>query len=69
MAAYTPAELATDLAGSLAVVLPYVGAGVGGALLLFFAFLGIRAGYRFFRSISGESRGVDMVSFYNSRGK
>lgn len=49
---YTPAEMTTDLAAGVATVLPWVGAGIGGGVLLFFAFLGIRKGFQFFRSLA-----------------
>jgi hypothetical protein len=50
-AGYDPADLTTDLAAGTATVLPWVGAGVGGGVILMFAFLGIRKGFAFFRSI------------------
>lgn len=50
-AAYDPADLTTDLAAGVADVLPWVGAGVGGGIVLMFAFLGIRKGFAFFRQI------------------
>lgn len=48
---YTPADLTADLAGGVGQVLPYVGAGVGGGVLLLFVFMGIRKGFAFFKSI------------------
>ncbi|MDF2508037.1 MAG: hypothetical protein K0Q52_1896 [Microbacterium sp.] len=50
-AGYTPVELTADLAAGTADVLPWVGAGVGGGVILMFAFLGIRKGFAFFRQI------------------
>lgn len=55
---YTPADMIADLSSGSADVLPYVGAGVGGALVLMFAFLGIRAGFNFFLGLAYE-RGYD----------
>lgn len=49
---YTPAALTADLAAGVATVLPWVGAGVGGGVILMFAFLGIRKGFGFFRGIA-----------------
>lgn len=46
---YTPANLTADLAGAALVILPYVGAGVAGGLVLMFSFMGIRKGIAFFR--------------------
>ncbi|MDF2508036.1 MAG: hypothetical protein K0Q52_1895 [Microbacterium sp.] len=59
MAAYTPAVLAADLAAGAADVLPWVGAGVGGGVVLMFAFLGIRAGFRFFQGLIWDRRAND----------
>ena len=53
MDGYTAADLLGQLGDGVQVILPWVGAGVGSALALFFVFLGIRAGFRFFRAISG----------------
>lgn len=50
--AYTPALFLADLGTGAATVLPWVGAGVGGAVALLFAFMGIRKGFQFFRSIA-----------------
>lgn len=49
--AYTPAELTSDLSAGVATVLPWVGAGIGGGVVLMFAFMGIRKGFQFFRGI------------------
>lgn len=49
--AYTPDQMTTDLTAGVAQVLPWVGAGVGGGIILLFAFMGIRKGFAFFRSI------------------
>tara|TARA_R110002124_G_scaffold225554_1_gene390886 strand:+ start:2582 stop:2776 length:195 start_codon:yes stop_codon:yes gene_type:complete len=49
---YTPANLTTDLAAGVATVLPWVGAGVGGGVILMFAFMGIRKGFAFFKSVA-----------------
>lgn len=46
---YTPAELGASLLQGGAVVLPYVGAAVAGAVALLLLFLGIRKGIEFFR--------------------
>lgn len=51
-AEYTPAALTTDLAAGVATVLPWVGAGVGGGVILMFAFLGIRKGFAFFKGVA-----------------
>lgn len=67
MNGYTPADLAAALAAGVPTILAYVGAAVGAALVLFVAFIGIRAGFRFFKSLAGESRGVDMAAFYDKR--
>lgn len=50
-AGYGPGDLTTDLAAGTASVLPWVGAGVGGGVILLFAFMGIRKGFAFFRQI------------------
>ena len=52
MTGYTPADLAAALAAGIPTILAYVGAGVGAALALFVAFLGIRAAFRFFRDLT-----------------
>ena len=49
---YTPALLTADLAAGVADVLPWVGAGVGGGVILMFAFMGIRKGFQFFRGVA-----------------
>ena len=49
---YTPATMAADLAEGAAGVLPWVGAGVGGGVILMFAFLGIRKGFAFFKGVA-----------------
>lgn len=49
---YTPDLLATDLATGVATVLPWVGAGVGGGVILMFVFMGITRGFGFFRKIA-----------------
>ena len=49
---YGPSDLTADLAAGVADVLPYVGAGVGGGVILLFAFMGIRKGFSFFKSIA-----------------
>lgn len=49
---YDPAAFTADLATGVATVLPWVGAGVGGGVLLLFAFMGIRKGFQFFRSVA-----------------
>lgn len=67
-AGYTPGDMTTDVLAAAGTILPYVGAGVGGAVLLLFVFLGIRAGFRWFMYVTGDSRGVDMVAFYNEQG-
>lgn len=51
-AAYDPTTFSTDLATGVATVLPWVGAGVGGGVALLFAFMGIRKGFAFFKSIA-----------------
>lgn len=51
-AAYDPSSLTADLTAGVATVLPWVGAGVGGGVVLLFAFMGIRKGFQFFRSIA-----------------
>lgn len=48
---YDPAQLTADLTAGVATVLPWVGAGVGGGVVLMFAFMGIRKGLSFFRSV------------------
>jgi hypothetical protein len=50
--AYTPGAMAADLAAGAAEVLPWVGAGVGGGLVLMLAFLGIRKGFGFFKQVA-----------------
>lgn len=52
MDAYTPTDMASQLADGVAVVLPWVGAAVAAALVLFFAFKGIRAGIAFFQDVA-----------------
>jgi len=49
---YSVATFAADLAAGAAGVLPWVGAGVAAAIVLMFAFMGIRKGLGFFRSIA-----------------
>lgn len=49
---YDPATLTTDLATGVATVLPWVGAGVGGGIILMFAFMGIRKGLSFFKGVA-----------------
>jgi hypothetical protein len=51
-AAYDPATLTTDLAAGVLTVLPWVGAGVGGGIVLMFAFMGIRKGLSFFKGVA-----------------
>lgn len=51
---YTPDVLAGQFATGAHDVMVWVGAGVGGALVLFFLFLGIRAGFRIFWIIGQE---------------
>lgn len=51
-AAYTPALLTADLAEGVATVLPWIGAGIGGGVALFFLYMGIRKGFSFFRSLA-----------------
>ena len=51
---YGPAEMTTDLATGVTVILPYVGAGVGGGVVLMLTFLGIRKGFGFFRGLAGK---------------
>ena len=46
---YSAGTFVTDLAAGTTQVLPYVGAGVGGGIVLMFAFMGIRKGIQFFR--------------------
>ena len=46
--AYSPAQMATDLAAGALTVLPWVGAAIGAAMLLVFTFLGINKGFGFF---------------------
>lgn len=48
---YTPADLTADLTAGVGTVLPWVGAGVGGGIVLMFAFMGIRKGLAFFRGV------------------
>ena len=50
--AYSPATLLADLTAGVATVLPWVGAGVGAAIALMFAFMGIRKGLAFFKGIA-----------------
>ena len=50
-AAYTPEDLATDLAAGVPTILGWVGAGIGGGIVLMLAFIGIRKGFGFFKSI------------------
>jgi len=54
MDAYTPAGMVSQLTDAVGVILPWVGAAIAPALLLLFAFLGIRAGFNFFREVAGE---------------
>jgi len=53
MTGYTPADFAAQLGGAVLVILPWVGVAVAAGLLLFFAFLGIRAGIGFFLGTAG----------------
>lgn len=48
---YTPAQLATDLGGSVTHVLPYVGVAVAAALGISFVLIGIKKGIGWARSI------------------
>ena len=48
---YTPGQLASDLAGGIPTILAWVGAGVGGGIVLMLAFMGIRKGFAFFKKI------------------
>ena len=62
MTGYTPADLAAALAAGVPTILGYVGAGVGGAVVLFVAFVGIRAALRFFSRLvfwTADERGID----------
>ncbi|MDF2712734.1 MAG: hypothetical protein K0R62_8386 [Nonomuraea muscovyensis] len=47
---YTPAEMGTDLAAGAGTILGYVGVGVGGAIGVALALIGIRRGIGAFRS-------------------
>ena len=51
-AAYDPATFTTDLTAGVATVLPWVGAAVGAGIVLMFAFMGIRKGLQFFKSVA-----------------
>jgi hypothetical protein len=53
---YDAPDLVAQLGGALAVIGPWVGAGVGAGILLMFAFLGIRSGIRFFQDLSGHRK-------------
>jgi hypothetical protein len=59
---YTPADMVADLTSGTADVLPFVGAGVGGALVLLFAFMGIRKGFDFFMNLAYE-RGFERGAY------
>lgn len=48
---YTPADLTADLAAGVPTILAWVGAGIGGGIVLMLAFMGIRKGFTFFKSI------------------
>lgn len=48
---YTPGDLTTDLAAGVPTILAWVGAGIGGGIVLMLAFMGIRKGFAFFKSI------------------
>lgn len=48
---YTPDKLAADLAAGVPTILAWVGAGVGGGIVLMLAFMGIRKGFAFFKGI------------------
>jgi len=50
--AYSPATMLSDLTAGALTVLPWVGAGVGGAIALMFAFMGIKKGFQFFRGLA-----------------
>jgi hypothetical protein len=50
MTTYDAAAFAADLATGATVILPWVGAGVGGGVALLLVFMGIRKGIGFFRS-------------------
>lgn len=49
---YTPALMTADMVAGVATVLPWVGAGIGGGIALFFVFLGIRKAFGFFKSLA-----------------
>lgn len=64
--AYAPADMVADLAAGTATVLPWVGAGVGGGLVLLFAFMGIRTGFRIFQTLATEKEIARKESSYES---
>lgn len=51
---YSPIDLLLSLTDGAPVALGWVGVAVGAALVLFGAFYGIRAGFRFFRMVVGD---------------
>jgi hypothetical protein len=55
-AGYSPSDMVTQLLDGSADVMAYVGVGVAGGLALFCAFLGIRAGFRFFQGLVWDRR-------------
>lgn len=48
---YTPADMAAAFSTQIPVVLAWVGAGVGAAIVLMLAFLGIRKAFEFFQGL------------------
>lgn len=66
------ADFVAMLASGAASVLPWVGAGVGAAVALYFAFLGIRAALTFFLDLAEVRRGngeITIRSWESERSK
>jgi hypothetical protein len=53
---YTPADLSGSLVANLGTALAWVGAGIGGAVLVLFVFLGIRLAIGFFKDLAFERK-------------
>ena len=54
LSTWGPSDLLTNLQTGAGIVLPWIGAAVAAAVVLFFAFLGIRRGFRFFRELAED---------------
>jgi hypothetical protein len=58
----TPSEFAAQLLAAAQNVLPYIGAAVPVAVVLFATFLGLRLGIRMLRQVTGDVSGFDSQS-------